>query len=208
VGRKGAAALVEDSSKRFTNLATLTPAANELGAFSDDESEANTTVTTASSAGPDHRTLRAQKRKESQHNTAAVDTKANPVVRGKSPANTPADKGSSGSNIAVQKANVRVVFEKYCEEDNSGEDVITPQGLQELCLDYGTYLSLDDVLIAMKDVDKNFDGVFQYEEFMVWWRNNPFGCVFLLINIFLTMILLLWSLLYGFRCICVLCSVQ
>lgn len=100
------------------------------------------------------------------------------MVRGKSPANTLAE--HAGSNIAVQKAMVRVVFERYCEagpqEGDEGEGVITPQGLQELCLDHGTYLSPGDVLVAMKDVDGNLDEVFQYEEFMVWWRNNPFRC--------------------------------
>jgi len=177
-GRKAVTPATEDSSKRFSNMATLSPVLHGteegLGAFSDDESEANTTVTTASSAGPDQRTLRAQKRKEAQQNPATE--KATPVVRGKSPGNTPEQgKGGSSSNIAVQKANVRVVFERYCEVDKSGEDVITPLGLQELCVDYGTFLSLDEVLTAMKTVDDNFDGVFQYEEFMVWWRNNPFG---------------------------------
>ena len=165
---------------RFQNMAAFSQ-----GEFSDDESESNTTatsVTTASSAGArtDHRKLRAQKRKEFQTNNVETET---PVVRGKSPANTPAKNnqanvGTGGSNIIVQKANVRAVFEKYCEDPSqSGDDIITPQGLQELCLDYGTYMSLADIHITMNNHGSK-KGIFQYEEFMVWWRNNPFRLVF------------------------------
>lgn len=176
----------QGDSKRFSNMATLSSGAGGgAGAFSDDESESNTTATSASSGlvAGDQRTLRAQKRKEALDSAAASSPAVAPVVRGKnrsmSPANTTGTGGGSGgSNIVVHKAMVRNVFEQYNEAGEAAngetEDIITPQGLQELCLDYGTFLSMDDIVMAMKSVDANFDGVFQYEEFMVWWRNNPF----------------------------------
>ena len=164
-----------------------------MNSFSDDESESNTTATSAASSvggglqgQQDQRTLRAQKRQESMNTAAAAQSSTPaPIVRGrnrpKSPANSNsgvASNSGSGSNIVVQKAMVRSVFEQYCEAgEDEDEEVVTPQGLQELCVDYGTFLPLADILTAMKNIDANFDGVFQYEEFMVWWRNNPFRCV-------------------------------
>ena len=151
-----------------------------MNSFSDDESESNTTATSAASSvggglqgQQDQRTLRAQKRQESM-NTAAAAQSSTPA-----PSNSGvASNSGSGSNIVVQKAMVRSVFEQYCEAgEDEDEEVVTPQGLQELCVDYGTFLPLADILTAMKNIDANFDGVFQYEEFMVWWRNNPFRCV-------------------------------
>ena len=64
---------------------------------------------------------------------------------------------------------VRIVFEKY---DKNGSGSLNVMELQELCYDFGTYLSTDDLRLAMRDLDTDGDGMLSYEEFMVWWRTN------------------------------------
>jgi hypothetical protein len=64
---------------------------------------------------------------------------------------------------------VRQVFEKY-EKNRSGW--ISLSDLQELCYDFGTFLSEDELTLAISEIDVDRDGRLSYEEFMVWWRTN------------------------------------
>ncbi len=64
---------------------------------------------------------------------------------------------------------VRQVFEQYEKGQRGFLDL---HDIQELCYDFGTYLPLEDIHLAMNGLDSNGDGSLQYEEFMVWWRSN------------------------------------
>jgi hypothetical protein len=77
--------------------------------------------------------------------------------------------GLFGGENACTKPLVRIMFEKY---DRGCKGSLGLMELQELCYDFGLYLSTDDLRVAMHDLDTNGDGSLQYEEFMVWWRTS------------------------------------
>lgn len=77
--------------------------------------------------------------------------------------------GLFGGENACTKPLVRIMFEKYDHGSKGSLDIME---LQELCYDFGLYLSTDDLRTAMRGLDTDGDGSLQYEEFMVWWRTS------------------------------------
>lgn len=107
--------------------------------------------------------------------TGAISAKRGETSSSAGPASGPVSVDSSkvmGSQLFTHdptKPLVRIVFEKY---DVSRKGYLSLNELQEICYDYGTYLPMEDIRVAMHGLDSNGDGSLQYEEFMVWWRSN------------------------------------
>lgn len=76
---------------------------------------------------------------------------------------------ASNAHVGETKPLVRQIFERY-EKNKCGW--ISLSNLQELCYDFGTYLSEEELHLAISEIDVDRDGRLTYEEFMVWWRTN------------------------------------
>ena len=147
----GGIADMASSRKPFASAAS-TPSPNSSRRVTDSPTMSDVSSVTATSAG-----------------LVAGTDKANAASGGAGGAHH--DKGAFGmfGDSSCTRPLVRIVFEKY-DKSNSGS--ISIEELQELCYDFGTYLSTDDLRVAMRELDKDGDGCLQYEEFMVWWRTN------------------------------------
>lgn len=147
----GGIAEMTSSRKPFASAAS-TPSPNSSRRITDSPTMSDVSSVTATSAG-----------------LVAGTDKANAAAGGTGGVHH--DKGAFGmfGDSSCTRPLVRIVFEKY-DKSNSGS--ISIEELQELCYDFGTYLSTDDLRVAMRELDKDGDGCLQYEEFMVWWRTN------------------------------------
>jgi Ca2+-binding EF-hand superfamily protein len=63
----------------------------------------------------------------------------------------------------------QIVFEKH---DADGSGFINAAELRSLCMDFGHYLSDEELSLAVKKLDVNGDGKITYSEFIQWWRQQ------------------------------------
>jgi Ca2+-binding EF-hand superfamily protein len=63
----------------------------------------------------------------------------------------------------------RIIFNKY-DRDHSGH--ISATEFHDLCYDMGHYLSREEIIQAVKMLDKDGCGKISYEEFLGWWRRD------------------------------------
>lgn len=100
---------------------------------------------------------------------SSVTAPSNPSHAAPIQRSQPAHHEISSPTFGETKPLVRQVFEKY-EKNRSGW--ISLSDLQDLCYDFGTFLSEDELTLAISEIDVDRDGRLSYEEFMVWWRTN------------------------------------
>lgn len=105
------------------------------------------------------------------HNIASKDFNNVTLSAKTAAANSEADKveGIFGSGKERGKPLVRIVFERY---DRNKDGFVDSRELQDLCYDFGSFLTEEELRSAIDRFDTSETGSLNYIDFIVWWRNT------------------------------------